>query len=175
IVGDSVADPKSFDGLRQMISGGQLLSMGTDGGALSLGKMDELVDAVVPGKPDLLLMSKRSRRKLKDLRRSSGAVLEMSVNQFGERIEVYDGIPVVVDDFMPDNETQGTGTALSSIYALKFGQSTGLMGLEHGGITVEPVGSLETKDATRTRIKWYAGLALFNSLGVARLSGITAA
>jgi hypothetical protein len=175
IVGDSSADVKSFDGLRSIIGGSQVLSMGTNGASLTLAKMDELVDAVVPGKPDLLLMSKRSRRKLKDLRRTSGAVLETSVNQFGERIEVYDGIPVVVDDFMPDNETQGSGTALSSIYALKFGQGTGLMGLEHGGITVEPVGSLETKDATRTRIKWYAGLALFNTLGAARLSGITAA
>lgn len=135
--------------------------------------MDELVDAVMPGKPEVLLMSKRTRRKLKDLRRSSGSVLETSVNQFGERIEVYDGIPVVVDDFMSDAETQGTGTQLSSIYALKFGQGTGLMGLEHGGISVEPVGELETKDATRTRIKWYAGLALFSTLGVARLTGIT--
>jgi hypothetical protein len=51
--------------------GGQVLSMGTNGGALTLGKMDELVDTVVPGKPDLLLMSTRSRRKLKDAQRTS--------------------------------------------------------------------------------------------------------
>ncbi len=148
--------------------------MGTNGGSLTLPRMDELIDAVMPGKPEILLMSKRSRRKLKDLRRASGSVLETSINQFGERIETYDGIPVVVDDFMSDLETLGSGTALSSIYALRFGQGTGLMGLEHGGISVESVGELETKDATRTRIKWYAGLALFSALGVARLSGITA-
>jgi hypothetical protein len=29
------------------------------------------------------------------------------------------------------------------------------MGLEHGGIQIEEVGELETKDATRWRIKWY--------------------
>ncbi len=90
-------------------------------------------------------------------------------------MDVYDGIPIVVDDFVPDNESAGTGTALSSIYALKFGQGAGVMGLEYGGITVESVGELETKDATRHRIKWYCGLALFSELGAARLSGITAA
>ena len=48
------------------------------------------------------------------------------------------------------------------------------MGLEHGGIQVERVGELETKDATRHRIKWYAALAVFRELGVARLEGILA-
>ncbi len=90
-------------------------------------------------------------------------------------MEIYDGIPVVVDDFIPDDETEGSGTVLSSIYALKFGQGVGVMGLEHGGIVVESVGELETKDATRHRIKWYAGLALFSELGAARLKAITAA
>jgi len=33
---------------------------------------------------------------------------------------------------------------------------------------------LETKDATRHRIKWYAGLAVFSELGVARLRGVLA-
>jgi hypothetical protein len=46
------------------------------------------------------------------------------------------------------------------------------MGLQNGGIQVERVGELETKDATRTRIKWYCGLALFGTLGLARLRGI---
>ncbi len=95
------------------------------------------------------------------------------VSQFGQQVETYDGIPLIVDDFMPDTETLGTGTALSSIYAMKFGQGTGLMGLEHGGVTVDYPGELETKDATRHRIKWYAGLALFSELGTARLEGIT--
>ncbi|HWK81757.1 MAG TPA: phage major capsid protein [Thermomicrobiales bacterium] len=174
VVGDVGTDAKSFDGLRTLTPAGQTLNTGANGGALTLAKLDELVDAVAPGKPELLLMSKRTRRKLKDLRRASGSVLEMGIDQFGRQVETYDGIPVVVDDFVPDNETLGSGTALSSIFALKFGQGTGLMGLEHGGIQVEPVGELESKDATRTRIKWYAGLALFSTLGVARLQGIAA-
>jgi hypothetical protein len=48
----------------------------------------------------------------------------------------------------------------------------GVMGLEHGGIQIEDVGELETKDATRWRVKWYSGLAVFSMLGVARVKGI---
>jgi hypothetical protein len=102
-------------------------------------------------------------------------VIETAMNQFGQQVEVYDGIPIVVDDFCPVNEVQGTsGATCSSIWTLKFGQGLGLMGLEHGGIAIERVGELEQKDATRHRIKWYCGLALFSELGSARLAGITA-
>src|SRR5690606_3541866 len=109
-------------------------------------------------KPDLLIMSKRTRRKLKSLRRGDGVSTEMRLNEFGQQVETYDGIPILVDDFCPEDETMGSGTALSSIWAVKFGQGVGLMGLEHGGIAIERVGELETKDATRHRIKWYCGL-----------------
>ena len=171
--GDATVNPKSFDGLHKLTSGGQTITAGSNGGALTLAKLDELVDMVKPGKPDLLFMSKRTRRKLKDLRRSSGSVVETGVNQFGQQVDFYDGIPLVVDDFIKDDRTLGTGTNLSTIYAVRIGQSTGVMGLEHGGISIERVGELETKDATRTRIKWYCGLALFSSLGAAKLEGIS--
>ncbi len=49
------------------------------------------------------------------------------------------------------------------------------MGIENGNIAVEEIGELETRDATRHRIKWYAGLAVFSELAVARLGGITGA
>ena len=174
ITGDSAVDVKSFDGIRKLTPAGQTLSTGANGGPITLPKLDELIDTVKPGKPDLLLMSKRTRRALKNVRRTSGGtIVESAISQFGEQVETYDGVPLIVDDFMPDDETLGTGTALSSIYALKFGQGTGLMGLEHGGVTIDYVGELETKDATRTRLKWYCGLALFSELGIARLQGIS--
>ncbi len=170
--GDSTANPKQFDGLRTLVPPGQTIAPGANGGALTLELLDQLIDLVKPGKPDALLMSKRTRRKLSSLRRASGNLLEADVDQFGQRVVYYDGIPVLVDDFIPDNETLGTGTSLSSIYAVKFGPS-GLMGLENGGIVIEEVGALETKNARRWRVRWYCGLALFGTLSVARLQGIT--
>ena len=173
ITGNSGTDPKAFDGLQQLVAGSQSNAMDPNGTPLTLAKLDEMIDLVKPGKPEMLLMSKRTLRKLKDLRRTSGSVIETAMNQFGQQVDVYDGIPIDVDDFVPNDETQGTSSDASSIWALKFGQGMGLMGLEHGGITIERVGELEQKDATRHRIKWYCGLALFSALGAARLSGIT--
>jgi hypothetical protein len=97
----------------------------------------------------------------------------VSIDQFGQQVETYDGIPIVVDDFISTTQVQGSsGAVATSIYALRFGQGVGVMGLEHGGVTVERIGELETKDATRSRIKWYTGLALFADLGAAKLTGI---
>jgi HK97 family phage major capsid protein len=169
------ADPKSFDGLNTLIPIAQTIAAGTDGGPLTLALMDELIDLVTPGKPDALFLSRRTRRQLSSLRRDSGNLLETGVDDFGRRALFYDGIPLVVDDFISDNQAKGTsGSVCSSIYAIKFGQGAGVMGLEHGGIQIEEVGELETKDATRWRIKWYAALACFSELGTARLEGITA-
>lgn len=172
ITGDTAVNAKQFDGIRKLTPAGQTVSMGTNGAAITLEKLDEMIDLVKPGKPEMLIMSRRTRRQLKALRRTTGPIIETSVSQFGEQVITYDGIPIVVDDFMPDNETQGSSSNASSIYALKTGMDTGLMGLQHGGITVETVGELETKDATRHRIKWYCGLAMMSQLGCARLAGI---
>ena len=44
----------------------------------------------------------------------------------------------------------------------------------YGGlIQVEDVGARETKDACRWRVKWYVSLALFSTLALARLDGIS--
>jgi HK97 family phage major capsid protein len=171
--GDDAVDLKSFDGLTVALNGtGQEISMGTNGGALTLNALDQAIDLVKPGRPHALLMSKRTRRKLNDLRRVSGAILETSVNEFGQHVLVYDGIPIVVDDFISDAQTQGSANTCSSIYCVRFGMD-GVLGLESGpGIQVVEVGDLETKDATRHRIKWYAGMAVFSMLGIARVRGI---
>jgi hypothetical protein len=108
------------------------------------------------------------------LRRASGNLLETDVDAFGRRALFYDGIPLLVDDFLPTDEELGNGDDLSSIYAAKLG-SDGVMGVENQGIQVERIGSLEAADATRWRIKWYAAMVVLSELGVARLRGIEAA
>lgn len=172
ITGDAGADPKQFDGLDQLNDPAQELTMGANGGSLTLDKLDELVDTVKGGKPDLLLMSRRSRRILTRLARNSGSLLETDRDEFGQMLQFYDGIPIGVSDYVSDAQTVGTSNDCSVIYALQMGEG-GLAGLTApGSLQVERVGSLETKDATRTRIKWYASLALFNALKLARLIGV---
>jgi len=170
--GDTSVDTKAFDGVDKVCVSGQTVSMGTNGATLTLAKLDELVDAVKGGKPQLLLMSKRSRRTLNGLARASGAFLETDRNEFGQMVQFYDGIPIGPSDYISDTKTVGTSNDCSTIYAMQFGEGA-LAGLTApGGLTVERVGSLESKDATRTRVKWYVSLALFNTLKLARLIGV---
>ena len=172
ITGDAVANPKSFDGIDKLCESGQTQSMGVNGASLTLDKLDELVDTVKGGKPEILLMSRRSRRIINKLARTAGTFLETDRDQFGQMIQYYDTIPLGVSDYVADDQTQGGSNDCSTIYAMQFGEGAvaGLTG--PGGLQVERVGSLEQKDATRTRIKWYSSVALFNGLKLAKLIGV---
>jgi len=173
INGDISVDTKSFDGVDKLCASGQTVSMGTDGDTLTLEKLDELIDRIKGGKANMLLMSKRSRRKLTALSRATGSgILETDRNQFGQMVQFYDGIPIGVNDWIADDKTVGASEDCSTIYAIKFGEGAvvGLTG--PGGLQAERVGSLETKDATRTRVKWYVSLALFNDLKLGKLIGV---
>lgn len=170
--GDTAVDAKSFDGIDKLATGGQAISMGTNGATLTLAKLDELLDLVKGGRPSMLLMSKRTRRTLNNLARSSGGFLETDRNEFGQMVQYYDGVPVGVSDYIGDAKTVGTSNDCSTIYAMQTGEGA-LAGLTApGGLTIETVGSLETKDATRTRVKWYVTTALFNTLKLAKLTGV---
>jgi len=176
---------KGFDGLHEIlgvVTGGQdvLAASGTTGGPGTFSKLDEMIDKVKPGPPDALIMSRRSRRQIKKLARSQGWDLALSQPAGLNRpINFYNDIPIFINDFITDTEdvVDGgfggkTGDDTSSIFAVKFG-AEGLHGIDGGqGITVENVGALETKDATRIRIKWYLSLVLMSTKALARLSGI---
>lgn len=170
--GDTGVDAKSFDGIDKLTTVGQVATMGANGATLTLAKLDELIDLVKGGAPDLLLMSKRTRRSLNSLARAAGTFLQTDRNAFGQMVQYYDGIPVGVSDYISDAKTVGTSNDCSTVYAMQFGEGA-LAGLTApGGLQVETIGSLETKDATRTRVKWYVSTALFNTLKVSKLTGV---
>lgn len=173
INGDATSDLNSFDGIDRLCDSGQAVSMGENGGSLTLDKLDELVDKVKGGKPDMLLMSRRSRRKLTSLSRATGGgLLITDRNQFGQMVDYYDGIPIGVCDYIADDQTVGTSEDCSTIYTVQWGEGA-LAGLTStGGLQAERVGSLESKDASRIRVKWYVAIALFNALKLAKLIGV---
>ena len=178
ITGDATADPNAFDGLKVLFpstgSSGQVMTPAAAGGSLTLALLDQLIDLVKGGKPDVLLMSKRTRRKLKSLLTSSTHYVESGEN-LGRQILSYDGIPVLVSDFIADTEAadNGSGSTFSSIYAIHFSPADGLVGLTNGGIEAIDVGPLETKDASRVRIRWYVGMAVLRDSAVARMNGVS--
>jgi hypothetical protein len=183
IYGNATTSPKQFDGLRKLIdtatAGSQVIAAGASGASLTLSMLDQLIDAVKGGKPGILLMSRRSRRKINALVRAAGGMMETDRDKWGNFVQLWDGIPLGVNDWILDThvvsggvETATTGGTCSTIYAVQFGEGA-LCGLTAPGyLTVERVGSLETKDATRTRIKWYVSLALFASVKAAALIGV---
>ncbi|MEE8194443.1 MAG: phage major capsid protein [Dehalococcoidales bacterium] len=183
IYGDSVADAKQFDGLRKLIdtttASDQVIAMGATGATLTLDKLDELIDAVKGGQPAMLLMSRRSRRKINTLVRAAGGMMDTDRDKWGNFVQLWDGIPIGVNDWILDThdvaaslEIATTGGSSSTIYAVQFGEGA-LCGLTGPGfLQVEPIGSLENKDASRTRVKWYCSLALFSSVKAAALIGV---
>jgi HK97 family phage major capsid protein len=178
-------NPKGFDGLHEIlgvVTGSQdvLAGAATTGGPGTLTKLDELIDKVAPGPPDLLMMTKRSRRQIRKLARSQGWDLALSTpGGLARPIAYYNDVPIVINDFMTDTEDcidggfgGKTGDDTSSIFAMKFG-AEGLHGIDSGaGIQIEDLGILETKDAHRHRIKWYMSLVLMSTKALARLSGV---
>jgi len=152
---------------------------GTTGAALSLANLDAMIDLIRPGKPDLLVCSRRTRRGLSAFARAVTSPVQYQLDEFGRRVTFYDGIPLIVSDFILDTESIASGRfsastagATTSNFALRFGEN-GVAGLQNGGLSVVDIGELETKDAYRYRLRWYLTVAFFHALAFARLDGIS--
>lgn len=175
--GDSTVDAKSFDGLPKLVTGGQTVQAGANGGALTLSMLDELCDAV-PNGADVLVMRRGTIRAFRGLLRATygtDAVMQQLEN-FGRPMLTHNGIPVIMNEFLAGDEDQGSATDTCSVYALRLNELDGLHGIYGGdsaGIVVENIGTVQNKDATRIRLKWYAGLALKSTRSIARLKGVT--
>lgn len=175
--GDSSVDTKSFDGLPKLVTGGQTVSAGANGGALTLSMLDELCDAV-PNGADVLVMRRGTIRAFRGLLRATygtDAVMQQLEN-FGRPMLTHNGIPVIMNEFLAGDEDKGSATDTCSVYALRLNELDGLHGIyggDNAGIVVENIGTVQNKDATRIRLKWYAGLALKSTRSIARLQGVT--
>lgn len=178
VQGDSAANAKSFDGIAKLVPAGQTLIAGVNGAAVTFSMLDELRDTVKLG-ADMLMMRRPTWRAIKALLRSSpggNVATDFMIPNFGKPVPAFDGLPVVLNDFIPDTETTGTNNNTTSIYALKLDEVNGLHGIVGGsaaGIQVENIGTVQNKDAIRYRVKWYVGLALKGTQAVGRLTGVT--
>lgn len=181
INGDTDNDVKEFDGLATRLGGAQVISAGAtaNGAALSLDKMDEIIDQVLF--PTHIIMNKAMKRKFIKAARTtsvSGNVTQ-DKDEMGKNIHLYNGLPILVLDL--DNEgneilgfdeaaASGTATA-TSIYVVNMG-ADGVVGLQNGGISVRDLGELDATPVYRTRVEWYNGMAIFNGRAAARLQHI---
>jgi len=181
IKGDSESDPREFDGLQKRITGTMLVSNNAStGAALSLAKLDELIDAV--NSPTHLIMNKTMRRLLSAAARNTGVggFITYTKDAFGQRVAQYGELPILIVDedeggnqILPFTEAAaGGGTQSTSIYCVSMGEGM-LTGLQNGTLNARDIGELEGKPALRTRVEWYNGVAVYHGKAAARLYGIT--
>ncbi len=182
IKGDSTTNPRVFDGLQARVTGNQLIGAGStaNGDALSLMKLDELIDQVQ--NPTHLIMNKTMRRLLTQAARDTavGGFITTGKDEFGRQLYYYADLPILIVEndntdmqILNFNEAcPGGGTATgTSVYCVSFAEGM-LTGIENGGIDARDLGELEAKPAYRTRVEWYAGLSCYHGRAAARLWGI---
>lgn len=190
INGDNGTNSEEFDGLKERLTGGQVITAGANGLPVLgsddaarhsfMDKVDETI-AAVDGPVDALYMPKAIRTKLAGSARRLG-FWDRDRDEFGRVVEYYNGIPMLDlgndlsgTAILPQTETQGTATGVtSSLYAVHFSNDeseAGVSGLENGGISVKDLGETDDAPVYRTRIEYFCGLATFGN-GAARLQGI---
>ena len=168
----------------------QVVTAAADSLAITLDMMSVLRDLVRP-KPDCFIMSRMARNKLESLARAQGSNLTYvsDPRQLGHLITMWGEQEILISDFIPNNiqdgassvvtirstnfaTTRASGYDNSVIFALRWGENDGVAGVTNGWIQTEDIGKLESKDADRTRIKFYCNMANFGKVSLAGLINI---
>lgn len=185
INGDSSANATQFDGILSLLPAGQTVGSSTDGDVLSFEKLDELMSLVKSkdGRVDAFLMNDREIRRVMTLYRALGGASINEVAQLpsGEQVPAYRGVPILRNDYLPINQTQGAASNASTVLAVNFDDGSGKVGISglnamgNNGINVKYIGESETKDESIYRVTFYCGFALFSDLAIAGATGIVPA
>jgi len=195
INGNSGAVSTEPEGLTSLLISDSRLLMMDDGSTpstiagdeteLTLDRLDAMIDMVELGKPDFLMMNKTMRRKLTALARATGSgVVLNSAEMFGHQYTLYNGIPVVINDYISNSETYENSAAWGSssattIYALKTGEEKQGWTVIHNGAVLDPdiqrLGTKVDKNEDTYRMVVYLNAVLYSAKVCAGLAGIDSA
>ncbi len=195
INGNSGAVSTEPEGLTSLLISDSRLLMMDDGSTpstiagdeteLTLDRLDAMIDMVELGKPDFLMMNKTMRRKLTALARATGSgVVLNSAEMFGHQYTLYNGIPVVINDYISNSETYENSGAWGSssattIYALKTGEEKQGWTVIHNGTVLDPdiqrLGTKVDKNEDTYRMVVYLNAVLYSAKVCAGLAGIDSA
>lgn len=181
------ASSTEFNGLKAIIPSSQKITAANNGLSVPLGNSDtaksaqqkflELLDALiekVDGGAQVLFMNGATLARLNAIARE---YITTQRNEFGRIVPYYNDIPIrnigydkdgnLILDF---NETVGTSTDCTSIYAVRFGEASDLSIATNIGVEVKDLG-LVGVHYTHS-VEFDADLVLLNDKAVARLEGI---
>ncbi len=183
INGDGTSD--TVQGMISLVAAAaasQTITAATNGDTLTFAALDNLIDIVKDknGIVDYFQMNSRELRAFFVLLRAQGGatIQETITLPSGASVPGYRGVPIFRNDNIPIDQTQGTSSVASQVFAgtLDDGSNsvgiTGLTAVGDSGIRVVEVGEHQTKDESITRVKFYCGFALFSELGIATATGI---
>jgi len=195
ITGDPGTTTTEWEGLTSLLITDSRLLMMDDGSTpstitgseteLTLDRLDAMIDMVEEGLPDGLMMNKTMRRKVTALSRASGSGVVMDqIDMFGHQVLTYNGIPIIVNDFITNSEQYensggwGSSTA-TTIFALKFGKDKQGYTVLHNGPVLSPdiqqLGIKENKNENLYRMVVYIQAVLWSAKMCAGLAGIDSA
>lgn len=194
LYGTGLASDKSFKGMRSLVDEGwgQKVLNASGGGALTLDKLDESIDALrTTGKPQEMWLNRWVRRKITKLAQTSVSgvsLIDVGTDHLGRQVNTYDGIPMVLTgmamkadgtivELLDFNEDPGDATFdTTSIWFVKHGEEdfTGILG-RSGSMQARTFGELQSAPQYLARYEWYPGIAILSPYAVVRLYGITQA
>lgn len=187
---EAVGTPNDFDGLKVLTPAAQIISpaggnglqviSGSDNAAKkSQQQFKELLDLLierVKGGPDVVVMDGQLHARLSSI---AADQVSYRVNEFGQQEAFYNGIPLRRAGFtdraqsarvLGFNETQGTSTDCTSVFAMKFGEMRNVTVASNIGVDYR---DLDLVGVHYTElIDFDASLALQDDRAVARLDGI---
>uniref|UniRef100_A0A6H1ZIV0 Putative capsid protein n=1 Tax=viral metagenome TaxID=1070528 RepID=A0A6H1ZIV0_9ZZZZ len=199
----TLSSTKEFKGLMRMlaefesatttdldgVNNSQVIVGHATSAALTMAMLDELLDQIKPGKPDLLLMSRRMNRWVTALQRASGSGLQMvDAKLFGLQMPSYDTIPILESDWIPDNLPNGSSSVLtistydqstaraadhdnSIIFAMKISEED-VTALQAGNMTHERETFIEDSNAIRNRFSWNVSMMCKKKFSLAALINV---
>lgn len=178
ILGDSSVNPLEFDGLEKLTPAGQIISASS--ALLSFDYLDQLISLIKAkdGAVDFLMGPDIAIRKYFSLLRALGGAGIGEVRQLpnGQQLAYYRGIPFFRNDWIPVEGAAPDKT--TDIYAGTVddgSRKVGIAGLTsevQNGIFVSGVGEAEDSNDIITRLRFYASLAVFSELGIAKLDTV---
>lgn len=182
----------NLHGIKTKATGGQLLAMGTNGATVPLGnsdtnktaqqffleKLDELI-SLVPGGAQVLFMSRKTISRLTAIAREYITVSNVNDSLGATQVmRTYMDIPILdtrtgkdgTTLVIPNNETKGTSSDCTSIYAVRFGEKTDMSLATNNGLQVYDNGLVGSQYITTLELDVNA--LYQNDKSIARLEGI---
>lgn len=169
--------PPSFDGLPALCY--NQIGANDDaenGGQLLITDMDRLMSKIEAAPvPDYFVASQKGiEQYLKACYTAGMSPQTITISGMNRPIMAHRGIPILRDDWISNGETKGTGTDLTSIYAVVLGWQRGLCGIYPASLPGARVDRfvMSGSDNEVFRVTVTCGLVLFKIGALALVNGI---